>query len=179
MKKLKKIRLRPFQSWMFLYQEVCYLFVIIGDYASVDAMQKKSAPENNPDQLLPNQHASLLRFLFTEDSFKMKKDLELISRSQFLKNFSMKIFLLWYINSLLDCVYFASYSVKYVSCFMYRYLMTSWHLNIWKVKTWLSQERKELSRWNKKHFSLFRFSLSFRFRKQAIKNVADTTFISP
>ena len=79
---------------MFLYQEVCYLFVIIGDYALVEAMQKKSAPENNPDQLLPNQHASLLRFLFTEDSFKMKKDLELISRSQFLKNFFMKIFLL-------------------------------------------------------------------------------------
>ena len=79
---------------MFLYQEVCYLFVIIGDYASAEAMQKKSAPENNPDQLLPNQHASLLRFLFTEDSFKMKKDLELISRSQFLKNFFMKIFLL-------------------------------------------------------------------------------------
>ena len=38
---------------------------------------------------------------------------------------------------------------------MVRHLITSWHLNIWKVKIWLSQERKELSKWNKKHFSSF------------------------
>ena len=38
---------------------------------------------------------------------------------------------------------------------MLKHLMTSWHLNIWKVKIWLSQERKELSKWNKMHFSLF------------------------
>ena len=38
--------------------------------------------------------------------------------------------------------------------------MTQWHLNIWKVKIWLPQERKELSKWNKKHFFLFqKFSL--------------------
>ena len=47
-----------------------------------------------------------------------------------------------------------SYSVKCVSCFMLRHLMTSWHLNIWKLKIWLSQKLKELSKWNKKHFSL-------------------------
>ena len=35
------------------------------------------------------------------------------------------------------------------------HLMTSWHLHIWKIKNWLSQERKELSKWNKKHFFLF------------------------
>ena len=52
-------------------------------------------------------------------------------------------------------VYFPSYSVKCASCLTLRHLMTSWQLNIWKVKIWLSQERKELSQWHKKHFSLF------------------------
>ena len=44
----------------------------------------------------------------------------------------------------------------FFSCFMLRQMMTSWHLNTSKVKIWLSQERKELSKelW-KKHFSLF------------------------
>ena len=46
--------------------------------------------------------------------------------------------------SLADCVYFPSYSVKYVWCFLFGHLMTSWHLNIWKVKIWLSKEWKEL-----------------------------------
>ena len=32
--------------------------------------------------------------------------------------------------------------------------LTSWHLNIWKVKIWLSQDWKELSKWSKKRFSL-------------------------
>ena len=36
-----------------------------------------------------------------------------------------------------DCVNFPSYSVKCYSWFMLGYLMTSWHLNIWKVKIWL------------------------------------------
>ena len=51
---------------------------------------------------------------------------------------------------------------------MLGHLMMPWHLNIWKVKIWLSQERKELSKWNKKHF--------LDFTKQTSKNVADTTF---
>ena len=33
--------------------------------------------------------------------------------------------------------------------------MTSWHLNTWKDKIWLSYERKKLSKWNKKYFFLF------------------------
>ena len=37
---------------------------------------------------------------------------------------------------------------------MLRHLMKSWHLNIWKIKIWLSQERKKLLKWNKKRFSL-------------------------
>ena len=55
-----------------------------------------------------------------------------------------------------------------------RHLMTSWHLNIWKYKIWLSQERKELSKWKEKHF--VSQVLSFRLTKQASENVADTTF---
>ena len=34
-------------------------------------------------KISPNQHAGLLRFLFTEGSLKITKDLELVSRSQF------------------------------------------------------------------------------------------------
>ena len=29
-----------------------------------------------------------------------------------------------------------------------------WHLNIWKLKIWLSEERKDSSKTNQKHFSL-------------------------
>ena len=58
---------------------------------------------------------------------------------------------------------------------MLRHLMTSWRLNIWKLKIWLSQERKELSKWNKKHSYLFH-NYSFRHTKLTSKNVADTTF---
>ena len=59
---------------------------------------------------------------------------------------------------------------------MLRHLMTSWHLNMWKLKIWLSQQQKELSKWNKKHFSLFHQVLSWRHTKEISKNVADTTF---
>ena len=58
---------------------------------------------------------------------------------------------------------------------MVRDLMVSWHLNIWKVKIWLSQQRKELLKWNKKLFPLF-LKCSFRNTKQTSKNVANTTF---
>ena len=34
-------------------------------------------------EICPNQHADLLTFLFTEDSLKIKKGLELVSRSHF------------------------------------------------------------------------------------------------
>ena len=88
---------------------------------------------------------------------------------------------------------------------MLRHLMTSWHINIWKVEIWFSEEQKELSKWNQKHFtegtgvflwilrnssehlfsqntsdSCFWFYLnspvlSFRITKQTSKYVADTT----
>ena len=56
------------------------------------------------------------------------------------------------------------------------HFMTSWHLNIWKVKIWLSSEREELSKQNKKTLSLVSKVLSFRHPKQTSKNVVDTTF---
>ena len=51
-------------------------------------------------------------------------------------------------------VYIPIYSVKWFSRFMLRHLMTSWHANIWKVKTWLFQRTKRTLE-NKKYFSLF------------------------
>ena len=106
-------------------------------------------------KISPNQHAGFFRFLVTRDSL----GLELVSRPQFPLNFLKKknlfcnVFLTGQ-TSLPDCVYFPSYSIKCIFCFILRHLM-SWHLKIWKFKTGLSQERKELSRWNKKHFFLF------------------------
>ena len=77
----------------------------------------------------PNQHAGLFRFLFIEDSVKIKKDLELFSRpyfaqNSFIKNFTLNVTCTDQI-SLPECVYFLSYSIKCVLCFMLRRLMTS------------------------------------------------------
>ena len=56
---MRKIRLRPFKIENFINEKffvivvkLCLFLVYQGDYASVDAMQKKSAPENNSDQML-------------------------------------------------------------------------------------------------------------------------------
>ena len=38
-------------------------------------------------EIYPNQHADLLRFLFTKDYLKIKKGLELVSRLHFSGNF--------------------------------------------------------------------------------------------
>ena len=56
--------------------------------------------------------------------------------------------------------------------------MTPWHMNIWKVKIWLSQEQKELLKWKSQTFYLVSQVLSFKFTKQASKIIADTTFNS-
>ena len=53
--------------------------------------------------------------------------------------------------------------------------MASWHLNICKVKSWLSQEWKKLSKLKKKTFFLILQVLTFRLTKQTRKYVADTT----
>ena len=76
--------------------------------------------------------------------------------------------------SLTDCVYFPNYSVKCISCFMPGHLMTSWNLKMQNSKIWFSRERKELLKWNKKHFSWF--DKCFRLRKWYSANVADTNF---
>ena len=80
------------------------------------------------------------------------------------------------INKNCDCVYFPIYLVKCVSCFMLGHLMTPLHLNIWKVKIWFSQEGKELSKWNKKYFSLFHKCSPLHLQKNS-KNVAEISFI--
>ena len=49
---------------------------------------------------------------------------------------------------------------------MLRHLMTSWHLNIWKVKIWLSQERKGEGE----------IKNIFRLTRETSKNAADTAF---
>ena len=51
---------------------------------------------------------------------------------------------------------------------MFGYLMMSWHL--------ASEERTELSWWNKKTFFFVSQVLSFRYKKQTNRNLADTTF---
>ena len=66
--------------------------------------------------------------------------------------------------------------VKYVLSLMLGYLMISLHLNIWKVKIWLSQEWEKLSKWNKKICFLVSQVPSFRLTKQTCKNVTDTNF---
>ena len=58
---------------------------------------------------------------------------------------------------------------------MLGHLMTSWHLNIWKVKISLSEERKELSKWSKKLFLVSQL-LFVRLTKQTSKNLMDATF---
>ena len=40
--------------------------------------------------ICPNQHADLVRILFTEDSLKNKKGLELVSKPHFSQNFLIK-----------------------------------------------------------------------------------------
>ena len=41
-----------------------------------------------------NQHADLVRLLFTDGSLKSRKGLELVSRPHILQNFSIKIFVI-------------------------------------------------------------------------------------
>ena len=103
-------------------------------------------------EISSNQYAGLLRFFFTEHYLKIKKGLELVSRSHKLAKFHYQT------------VYFPSYSIKCVSCFMLKHLMMPWHLNIWKFKIWLSQEWQELLKWNKIFFLVSKV-LSFRHTK--------------
>ena len=75
--------------------------------------------------------------------------------------------------SMSHCFSFSRYQTKCVIEFLFRQLMMSWTLRLifdhpvklWltgrkrrkdrKTKIWISRERKELLKWNKKHFSVF------------------------
>ena len=106
-------------------------------------------------KICPNQHADLLRFLFTEDSLKIEKGVELVLHF-FDKKFS---FIIWHnlakFHNLNRLCLLLKCSVKCVSCFMLTHLMTSRHLNIWKVKIDYLKEGKNFPSEIKKHFSLF------------------------
>ena len=52
---------------------------------------------------------------------------------------------------------------------MLSHLMSSRYLNVLKVKTWLPQKQKELSKWNKKHFSLFLKSSLIDIQNKPVK----------
>ena len=124
--------------------------------------------------------AKLLRFvqisMQTYSEFFLQRILWKLKRNKLLGNFFINLVTLHKLAKFhYQTVYFRSYSIICVSCFMLRHLMTSWHFNIWKVKIWLSQKQIELSKWNKKHFSLFQ-ECSLLDKKQTGKNVAATTF---
>ena len=74
------------------------------------------------------------------DSLQTQKGLELVFRQQFLQNFLMKFFslVIWHKLAVFD------YSVKCISCFMLRHLMTSWNLKMQNSEVWFSWEWKEL-----------------------------------
>ena len=70
------------------------------------------------------------------DSSQTQKGLERVSRLQILQNFLIFFFLCIMTStgqiSLTGCVYFPSYSVKFVLCFMLIHLMTSWNFDFLK-----------------------------------------------
>ena len=78
-------------------------------------------------EICQNQHVDFLRFLVREDSFNNKKNLELVSRPHlkefFYKNFSCVIF--HKLAKLHNSIYFSSYSVKRISCFLLTHLITA------------------------------------------------------
>ena len=86
---------------------------------------------------------------------------------------------------------FLRYQRKCVIEFLFRQSMTSWTLRFifddplkqWltgrkrgkdrKTKIWISRERKELFRWNKKHFS---WRAIIRWKNKNLMKIADTSF---
>ena len=109
-------------------------------------------------KICPNQYADLLRFLYTEDSLKIKKSLELVSRPHFSWDFLIKKNYFVMLHKLANFITRMCLRPKFFNkmCFVFhaQAFDDAWHLNIWKVKIWLSQEQRELLRWNKTHFSL-------------------------
>ena len=78
--------------------------------------------------------------------------------------------------SLTDCVYFLSYSVKCIPCYMLRHLMASWN-SISKILNLYFLENKDSFWSRKKKFFWIPKLLLFRPKKQTSKNLADRTNI--
>ena len=109
--------------------------------------------------------------LLMDKVIKNKTDLELITSQSSGNEKSSKKFLYSYILS--DQVWWQnvkqvlSYSINYIFKFMqvnswyntfFHFHFSFWIWKVWKgrekiTKTWISRERKELFRWNKKYFS--------------------------
>ena len=116
-----------------------------GQHANLDKAIKLCYCTSNISSLIQKFHFPIE---VVYNYFQTQRSLALVFRPQILQNFFMKFFfcnMTWPSRvSLTDCVYFQSYSVKCISCFMLRHLMTSWNLKMLNSKIWFSLERKEL-----------------------------------
>ena len=122
---------------------------------------------------------------------KLKRVLALAVDAHFLHDFSIKMFLIWYsYNGQSSNVtpYFLRKISKCVIRLLLPQLMMSWILRFFldqplkewltgrkrgkdkNTKTWISRERKDLFRWNKKHFSKFLKGYHLVKNKNLIKN---------
>ena len=122
---------------------------------------------------------------------KLKRGLALAVDAHFLHDFSIKMFLIWYsYNGQSSNVtpYFLRKISKCVIRLLLPQLMMSWILRFFldqplkewltgrkrgkdkNTKTWISRERKDLFRWNKKHFSKFLKGYHLVKNKNLIKN---------
>ena len=122
---------------------------------------------------------------------KLKRGLALAVDAHFLHDFSIKMFLIWYsYNGQSSNVtpYFLRKISKCVIRLLLPQLMMSWILRFFldqplkewltgrkrgkdkNTKTWISRERKDLFRGNKKHFSNFLKGYHLAKNKNLIKN---------
>ena len=122
---------------------------------------------------------------------KLKRGLALAVDAHFLHDFSIKMFLIWYsYNGQSSNVtpYFLRKISKCVIRLLLPQLMMSWILRFFldqplkewltgrkrgkdkNTKTWIYRERKDLFRWNKKHFSNFLKGYHLVKNKNLIKN---------
>ena len=103
-----------------------------------------------------NQHIGLLRFLFTENSLKIKKGLELVPRPHFSYNFFINFFwwMLHKLGKFHDHTVFTSQVIPYnmfrVSCLCFDDAMTFKYLESWNLIISRTKRAFEM-----KHFSLF------------------------
>ena len=116
------------------------------------------------------------------NTLQIQKGLELVFRSQFLQNFSMFFFHLWYDinwpNFINRLWFFPSYSVNCI-CITCLCIDILWRYEILisKILNFLIFSRtKRALETKQKTFFLVSQVLYFRLKKQTSKNVADTVF---